>query len=102
VAPTARNNKRKIAQRNEDAKHTMADYIALYPGRFPLPPYYAHPVVLRRMRRAVEQGRASSMEQALEVVKADLKSLNADVQVSQEEYDEVIAIKALFLNEGYR
>jgi len=102
VAPTAQNNKRKIAQRYEDAKNAMADYVALYPGRFPLPPYYAHPVVLRRMRRAVEQGRASGPEQAIEVVKAELKALNADVQVSQEEYDEVIAIKALFLNEDYR
>ncbi len=102
VAPTDRNNKRKIAQRYEDAKNAMAGYVALYPGGFPLPPRYAHPVVFRRMRRAVEQGRAASAEEALETVKADLKALNADVQVTQEEYDEVVAIKALFLNENYQ
>ena len=39
---------------------------------------------------------------ALEVVKNDLKALNADVQVSQEEYDEVVAIKPMFLNAEYR
>ncbi len=36
------------------------------------------------------------------VGEADLKALNADVQVSREEYDEVVAIKAMFLNEDYR
>ena len=33
--------------------------------------------------------------------KADLKALNADVQVSQEEYDEVVAIKPMFLVSDY-
>ena len=40
--------------------------------------------------------------EALEVVKQDLKALNSDVEVDQEEYDEVVAIKALFLNENYQ
>ena len=40
-------------------------------------------------------------EEALAVVKADLKALNADVQVSQEEYDEVVAIKPMFLVSDY-
>ena len=35
-------------------------------------------------------------------VKARLKSLNADVEVEQEEYDEVVVIKALFLNHDYQ
>lgn len=50
------------------------------------------------MQRVIEEGRAVTAEQALEVVKADLKALNADVEVSQEEYDEVVAIKPMFLN----
>lgn len=69
---------------------------------FPLPARYAHPVVLRRMERVVEADRAVTPEQALESVKADLKALNSSVQVSQEEHDEVVAIKAMFLNEDYR
>ena len=54
------------------------------------------------MQRAIEQGRAAWPGEALEVVKNDLKALNADVKVDQEEYDEVVAIKAMFLNEDYR
>ena len=69
---------------------------------FPLPARYAHPVVLRRMQRAVMDGRAVTAAQALDVVKADLKALNADVTVSQEEYDEVVAIKPMFLNAEYQ
>ena len=41
------------------------------------------------------------MPEALEAVKARLKALNADVQVEQEEYDEVVCIKAMFLNHQY-
>lgn len=54
------------------------------------------------MQRVIMQGRATDTEQALDVVKDDLRALNSDVQVSQKEYDEVIAIKAMFLNAGYQ
>ena len=100
VLPTARNNKRAIMKSDENAKAKMEEYISEYPD-FPVPARYAHPVVLKRMLRAIRQGRADGSEQALEVVKEDLKALNSDVQVSQEEYDEVVAIKALFLNAMY-
>ncbi len=79
----------------------MEDYLASRPD-FPLPARYAHPVVLRRMVRALEYGRAANGEQALEVVKKDLQALNSSVEVDQEEYDEVVAIKAMFLNEDYQ
>ena len=100
VLPTARNNRRSIMRSDEIAKVKMEAYISEYPG-FPVPARYAHPVVLRRMLRAIRQGRADCKEQALEVIKKDLKALNSDVQVSQEEYDEVVAIKAMFLNAMY-
>ena len=35
-------------------------------------------------------------------MKKDLKALNASVQVEQEEYDEIVTIKALFLNHDYQ
>lgn len=54
------------------------------------------------MQRVILDGRAVTAEQALAVVKDDLKALNADVQVSQEEYDEVVAIKPMFLNADYQ
>ena len=100
VLPTARNNRRSIMRSDEIARAKMEAYISEYPG-FPVPARYAHPVVLRRMLRAIRQGRADCKEQALEVIKKDLKALNSDVQVSQEEYDEVVAIKAMFLNAMY-
>lgn len=101
VLPTSRNNKKAVMRRSENAQEAMARYLSGFPG-FPLPPRYAHPVVLRRMRRAVEAGRAERPDQALEVVKQDLKALNSSVEVDQEEYDEVVAVKAMFLNEAYQ
>ena len=50
----------------------------------------------------LREGRAQSAPEALDVVKADLKALNADVQVTQEEYDEVVAIKSMFLVSDYQ
>lgn len=84
-----------MAQKNLEA------YLQGFP-KFPVPSRYAHPVVLRRMRRALEEGRAEKPEDALEVVKRDLKALNSSVEVDQEEYDEVVAIKPMFLNEDYQ
>ena len=100
VLPTARNNRTAVMGRARRAKEAMESYLAARPG-FPLPARYAHPVVLERMIRAMEYGRAASPQQALEVVKQDLQALNSSVEVDQEEYDEVVAIKALFLNEDY-
>ena len=101
VLPTARNNRTSIMQNDAQAQEKMQAYLADYLN-FPLPARYAHPVVLRRMQRAVMDGRAVTAAQALDVVKVDLKALNADVTVSQEEYDEVVAIKSMFLNAEYQ
>ena len=100
MLPTARNNRTAILQNDAQAQEKMQAYLADYMN-FPLPARYAHPVVLRRMQRVIEQGRAVTAEQALAAVKADLQALNADVQVSQEEYDEIVAIKPMFLNAEY-
>lgn len=101
ILPTARNNRTSIMQNDAQAQEKMQEYLADYLN-FPLPARYAHPIVLRRMKRAILDGRAVTAEQALDVVKADLKVLNADVTVSQEEYDEVVAIKPMFLNAEYQ
>ena len=102
MLPTARNNHSAIMKRAEKAEAAMADYLKPYPhGTFPVPSQYAHPVVLKQMMDAIEEGRAVTVPEALEAVKARLKALNADVQVEQEEYDEVVLIKAMFLNHQY-
>ena len=38
----------------------------------------------------------------VEAVKNRLREVNADVQVEQEEYDEIVQIKAMFLNHDYQ
>lgn len=102
VLPTARNNKKAIMARARQAQAAMEGYLSCYPEEFPLPARYAHPVVLRRMQRVIEEGRAVRPADALEAVKEDLKALNSSVTVTQDEYDEVVAIKAMFLNEDYQ
>ena len=103
MLPTAHNNNTAIMKRADKAEAAMADYVKHYPhGAFPVPSWYAHPVVLKQMTDAVEEGRAVTVPQALEAVKTRLKELNADVQVEQEEYDEVVLIKAMFLNHQYQ
>ena len=99
VLPTAKNNKKAVARAWEEAQGNLAHVL---PDDFPLPARYAHPVVLTRMIRILREGRAQSADEALEVLKTDLKALNADVQVSQEEYDEVVAIKSMFLLSDYQ
>ena len=99
VIPTMKNNKRAVTAAWEQAQKDVAGVL---PEHFPLPARYAHPVVLDRMIRVLREGRAQNAEEALAVVKADLKALNADVQVSQEEYDEVVAIKPMFLLQDYK
>ena len=99
VLPTARNNKTALSREWEQAQ---ADLAAVLPKDFPLPARYAHPVVLTRMIRVLREGRAQTANQALEVVKQDLKALTADVQVEQWEYDEVVAIKSMFLLSDYQ
>ena len=98
---TVKAKEQPILDRAEQAQKEMEQFLSGCEG-FPLPARYAHPVVLHRMARTVEAGWAVTSEQALEAVKAGLKVLNASVQVSQEEHDEVVAVKAMFLNENYR
>ena len=101
VLPTARNNKKYIETHLEQAVDEMQQYIRQYPD-FPVPAWYAHPVVLKRMIDIMQEGRATTIEKALEVLKSDLKALNSSVAVEQEEYDEVMAIKPLFLIREYQ
>ena len=92
MLPTARNNNNAIMKRADKAEAAMAEYVK----------HYAHPIVLKQMADAIEEGRAVTVPEALTAVENRLKSLNADVQVEQEEYDEVVVIKAMFLNHDYQ
>lgn len=101
VLPTAKNNKRHIEKQLEASIKAMEDYTKAYPD-FPLPAYYAHPVVLKRMEEIIKSKRANDLSLALKLLKKDLKSLNSSVVVEQEEYDEIMAIKPMFLVMDYQ
>ena len=100
VLPTARNNSRAIAAALDRARKDVADYIGEYPD-FPLPARYAHPATLSRMIRSIREGRSETIPESYEDMKSVLRSLNSGVKVSQTEYDEVVAIKPMFLLENY-
>ena len=103
MLPMARNNNNAIMKRADKAEAAMAEYVKHYPnGAFPVPSCYAHPIVLKQMTDAIEEGRAVTVPEALDAVEKRLQALNADVQVEQEEYDEVVVIKAMFLNHDYQ
>ena len=103
MLPTAHNNHSAIMKRAEKAEAAMAEYVKHYPsGAFPVPSHYAHPIVLKQMTDAIQEGRAVTLPEALAAVKGRLKEVNADVQVEQEEYDEIVQIKAMFLNHDYQ
>ena len=99
VFPTARNNRKAIAKEWQDSIAAMEKAL---PIGFPVPACYAHPIVLDRMIRVLREGRAQTAAEALAQVKEDLKALTADVQVEQEEHDEVVAIKPMFLLQDYQ
>ncbi len=99
VLPTARNNKRAIDREWQEARAAMEKAVGT---DFPVPPQYAHPIVLQRMIRVLREGRAQTVAKAFEVMKQDLKALNNTVQVEQEEYDEVVEVKPIFLLCNYQ
>lgn len=101
VLPTSKNNKHYIEKQLVRSIDDMQRYIKTYPD-FPVPAYYAHPVVLKRMQDILKDKRAETMSEALEVLKNDLKALNSSVVVEQEEYDEIVAIKPMFLVMDYK
>lgn len=101
VLPTSKNNKHYIEKQLVRSIDDMQRYIKTYPD-FPVPAYYAHPVVLKRMQDILKDKRAEMMSEALEVLKNDLKALNSSVVVEQEEYDEIVAIKPMFLVMDYK
>ena len=101
ILPTKRSSKAYIDEQWTKACEALEKHIKGF-GTFPVPARYAHPVTLTRMIRVIREGRAQEAQEALEVVKADLKKLNADVKVDQEEYEEVVTIKPMFLVAEYK
>lgn len=92
----------KAAKANwESAVENAKVYISKKPDFF-FPAQYAHPIVAERTLRLIEDGRARNEHEAWNIMKNDLKAMNSSMRVSQEEHDEVAAVKPLFLECGYK
>lgn len=100
LVPTRKNNRDAITARLQAARGAMKSYTDRF-GDFPVPAKYAHPMTLRRMKREIEEGRAETVPEAFQLLKKDLQAVNSSVTVSQTEYDEIVAIKPMFLVEDY-
>jgi hypothetical protein len=53
------------------------------------------------MINIILDGRTETIGEALEILKEDLQAVNSGVSVEQEEYDEITAIKPIFLIMNY-
>lgn len=67
-----------------------------------VPAHYLHPFTLRRMVRLIKEGQAETPEEALFVLKEELRKTNSSVTVSARDYEEIVAIKPMFLCMDYR
>ncbi len=101
VLPTGQNNRKAIIRNLENARGEMEEYIKGYEG-FLLPSKYAHPATFSRIARVLKEGRAEDFASAFATMKEDLKAINSNTQVYQEEYDEIVAVKPMFLLEDYK
>ena len=101
VMPTGRNNRRAAQREWDSALRDMQRFVSEH-KEIPVPAQYAHPASMDRMIRVIREGKAESIEEAYEVMKNELRAINNQVTVSQTEYDEIMAIKPMFLLCGYR
>ena len=93
---------RKLRDREyEEALDAMTNSLKHLPD-FPIPCCYAHPYTFDRMIRILQEERAETPEEALEVLKADLKSMDSSVALSGDDFKQVVTIKPLFTVRDYR
>ncbi len=95
VLPTSGRNKKTVQRDWDQAVGEMGAYLGSYEA-FPIRACYAHPATAARLIRVLRMGKAHSISEAMLVMKDELKAINAQVTVSQMEYDEIVAIKPMF------
>ena len=99
--PSKLTSKKKRNQEYEEALEEMRNSLKHIPD-FPIPYCYAHPYTFDRMIRILQEERAQTVEDALAVLKADLKSMDSSVVLQKEDYRQVVTIKPLFTVQDYR
>ena len=101
VVPTMRHNRRTVQAEWDSAVDEAREYVSAYPS-FPLPGAYAHPIVLERMIRIIREGRARDVDEAFGAMKRELRQLDHTKTVTQQEYDEIVAVKPMFIVMNYQ
>ncbi len=105
ILPTGKRNKKSAQDEWDNACREMDGYVRSVETSghpFPVQSHYAHPIVIRRMIRVVREGKADNAIDALNIMEEELKGLDSSVKVTQEEHDEVVAIKPMFLLCDYK
>lgn len=99
--PTRKRNRKKLQKDYDAALLEMETYLKAYDG-FPVDPHYAHPYVLSRLIRILQEQKADSCDAAMTVLKDELKAADHTVALTGDDYKEVVTIKPLFLVNDYR
>ncbi len=99
--PSKLTNKKLRNQEYEAAVTAMQNSLKHLP-EFPIPYCYAHPYTFDRMIRILQEERAETIEDALSVLKEDLKSMDSSVVLQKEDYRQVVTIKPMFTVQDYR
>ncbi len=100
ILPTGKRNKKQL---EKDYNAALADMERSLKAQkdFPLPPQYCHPYVVDRMIRILQEERATTAAEALDVLKADLKRMDSSVALADLDYKQVVTIKPLFTVRNY-
>ncbi len=93
---------RKLRDKEYEASVEAMERAVKHLEDFPIPCCYAHIYTFDRMIRILQQERAQTIEEALEVLKTDLKAMDSSVVLAKEDYLQVVAIKPLFTVRDYR
>ena len=99
--PSKMTNRKLRDREYEEALNAMKNSLKHFPD-FPIPCCYAHPYTFDRMIRILQEERAQTVEQALEVLKADLKSMDSSVALSGDDFKQVVTIKPMFTVQDYK
>lgn len=102
VLPTRKKNKKALQKDYDKAIRDMTAYLAEGEEKFPIDPHYAHPYTCDRLIRILEEHRAENIDDAMAILKEDLKSMDSSVALSGDDYKQVVTIKPLFTVCGYQ
>lgn len=101
ILPGPVKNKKNVSRDYEHALHDMYHFIKGFDD-YHIPARYSHPVVMEMLERIIREGRAETIDEALEVLKQDLKEADNTKVVSREDYEQIITVKPLFTVADYK